>query len=341
MSSQPSDRVLNHPQDAVTRGHAGHASWTVGGLFRFDENLLTLLNFLLTFYPPRAVARVAGVPPCAWTLEMQRQLRPVVPQWRYEMVLRSFAKVRAGVVLVFDNPAPSAESLQDEYAHMLVQKLLLAEYNPTRRNAVCVASDELAACLRERYPRLPLICHPNRLIVGTEKRTPEFYETLEKRYNLIVLHPRDAVTPALFTRLNHTGRYMAVVNDPTPRNATTRRDMLRLLAELHRRPWDGTLQRTAERMSRMLQAPLGTPCCNLTRQEEQALYEAGVRSFVVQSSHFHNELTLYYDMFYHMLRTEPELSNKAALIVSAAMAHIRPVEDELPSGLGLFSMTDI
>lgn len=309
----------------------------VGGAFRFDSHLLTVCQFLSSFYPPRAVACVAGAPPCAWTLETQG-VRPMIPLERCRQVLASYAARKLGVVLTFDNPALPEECLEDEWAHALVRELLQAVHNPTGRNAVCVANDALAACLRARYPRLKVICHPNRLIVSTAKRTPEMYEALEKTYHHIILHPRDAVSPALFTQLRHHGRYSAVLNDPTPRNYPSRREWLHLLAERHRRPWDGGVQRALERMasSTGLQDPAHT--CNLTQNEEAALYAAGIRSYVVQASLHRNEITLFYDLFFHLLRTEPELSNKAALIVSAAMAHIREFEDEPSSGMHLFSL---
>lgn len=338
--TQPADQTPLLPPDATTAGHARGASWMVGGLFRYDAHLLTLVNFLATYYPARAVGRVAGVPPCAWTLEQRGRLRPIVELWRYEAVLRSFAEARVGVVAVFDNPSPEPSSFDDPYAHELVRRLLMPEFNPTQRNAVCVACDALAAHLRELYPRLTIICHPNRLIVGAEKRTPEFYETLEKKYNLIILHPRDAVQATVFGGLKHVGRYMAVLNDPTPRNTPTRRDRLRVLAELHRRPWDSSLHRSLVRMDQQSAGGVGSPTCNLTQDEEAALYAAGIRAFVIQSSLLRNELTLWYDMLYHMLRTTPELTNKAALIASAALAYIRPEEDDIPTGLSLFSIFD-
>lgn len=335
----PSSQPSHLPLDATTRGHMPSAAWMVGGAFRFDSHLLTICHFLNTYYPPRAVACVAGTPPCAWALEM-RGARAMLSLERYVSLLRFYAEYKVGVVLVFDNPALAADSLQDVYAHRLVSTLLESAHNPTNRNAVCVASDELAACLHERYPQLRIICHPNRLITAAVKRTPEYYEALEKKYHSIILHPRDAVSPALYTKLRHAGRYAAVVNDPTPRNYPLRRELLHLYAELHRRPWDGQLHQSLERMLRTTGLTDTSNTCNLTRNEEAALYEAGVRSFVVQASLLRNEITLFYDMMYHLLRTTPEHSNKAALIASAGMAHIRELEAEPPSGLNLFSLSD-
>ena len=339
MTPPPDQPRAQQPLDALICGHLHHAEWTLGGVFRFDHHLHTLSSFLATYYPPRAVQQVAGAPPCAWTLDPRGELGTPLSMPRYLGVLQSFSESGIGVVLVFDNPAPPAETLEDAYAHSLVRHLMEPQNNSTGRNAVCVANDALAAHLRAAYPKLPIICHPHRLIADTVKRTPQFYAGLEARYSRIILHPRDAVTPAVFTRLSHPERSMAVVNDPAPRNSPTRRDELHVLAELHRRPWDGALRRSLERM-RQLEVRTIENTCNLTRQEEAALYEAGIRSFVVQSRSFRNEITLLHDLFYHLLRTEPEHSNKAALITSAGMAHLRPMENGMPSGLEIFNTAD-
>lgn len=327
------------PLDATTHGHLPYASWMVGGAFRYDSHLLTMLEFLGTYYPPRAIAQVVGAPPCAWSLEMQGARRNM-PMGHYLELLAAYAGAKAGVVLEFDNPLPPADSLEDEMTHQMVKALCQAVYNPTGRNAVCVANDELASCLRARYPRLPIICHPNRLIVETSRRTPAFYEALERKYNRIILHPRDAVSPSIYQALKHRGRYSAVVNDPIPRNYPARRELLHLLAECRRRPWDSSLSRAWERMMQSPSMCTLENTSNLTRLEEAALYEAGIRSYVVQSTLFRNELSFWYSLLYHLLRTSPEHTNRAALITSAAMACIRPSESGLPTGLSLFSSAD-
>lgn len=337
MSNDETDAV--RPLDETTRGHMPQARWMVGGAFRYDRNLLVLLQFLKTYYPPRAVGRVAGVVQGAWSL-VHREVLPPVPEVYYRALLEAYARVQVGVVLVFDNPTLPADSLRDEGLHRMVQQLLLAEYNPTGANAVCVASDALAATLREKYPRLTLMCHPHRAIVEPGRRSPEFYEKLEELYHRVVLHPRDAVVPELFGKLQHVERYEAVVNDPLPRNYASRRELLGVMAALRLRPWDAALLRAQERLLSLAEAGKPAPACCLTQREEAALYEAGIRSFVVQSVAYRNELTLYYDLLSHLFRTQPELSNRAALIMGAAMAHIRESAVSLPSGLSFFSTVD-
>ena len=323
----------------LVENHLPEARWTLGGVFRFDTHILTMLAYMHMYFPPRQLARVAGTLPGAWSLDMYSP-RPMMSIQAVVERYQAYANEKVGIVLVFDNPVPPAESLKDEYAHHVVQLLFQKENNPTGQNAVCVASDTLAAIIRERCPHAKIMCHPNRSIVSTAKRTSAYYAQLEGLYDEIILHPRDAVTPSVFTQIKRNGVYGAVVNDPMPRNFPTRRELLNLLAEIRRRPYDYELRLHKERMLSRFDAFTWENTNNLTMDEEKRLYEHGIRSFIIQAYMFRNELTLLWDMFYHLLRTEPEFSNKAALVVSAALSYIRENPDRLASGTHLFSFPD-
>lgn len=333
--SKPTPQPLEH----LVSDHLPQAGWMVEGAFRFDQHLLTLLAFLSQFYPPRQITRALGAPPCAWSLDLYGRRMPMSLA-TCNHVLSTYAQAGVGIVLAFDNPLVPTEVLEDTFGHRLVQLVLSPQYNPTGRNAVCVANEELAAVLRERYPSLPLICHQNRLIMATAKRTPAMYDKLGESYREIILHPRDAVNPAFFTALKQPWKYIAVLNDPAPRNYAARRELLQLVAEQRRRPWDFDLAESMDRLATRTGLFATEATCNLTCEEESALYGAGVRSFLLQSFMFRNELTLFWDMFYHLFRTRPEYANEAALIASAGMAYIRESVDDLPTGLKLFNFAD-
>ena len=327
------------PPEHVIAGHLPGAGWLVEGAFRFDRHLIMMMAFLRQFFPPRHVARVVGAPPCAWTLDLYGRRRPLRPD-SCAQIMQVYGESDVGVVLCFDNPLVTGSDTEDAMGHRLVQLLMQPEQNPTGRNAVCVANEELAAVLRERYPSLPLICHQNRLIMATSKRTPAMYDKLGESYREIILHPRDAVNPAFFTALKQPWKYIAVLNDPAPRNYAARRELLQLVAEQRRRPWDFDLAESMDRLATRTGLFATEATCNLTCEEESALYGAGVRSFLLQSFMFRNELTLFWDMFYHLFRTRPEYANEAALIASAGMAYIRESVDDLPTGLKLFNFAD-
>lgn len=334
--SQQSPRELDH----VTRDHLPQAAWTVGGAFRFDQHLIMLMEFLNQHYPARKATRVAGAPPCVWSLDVYGRRAPMGMDFCAE-ALGAYAQLGLGVALMFDNPLLPEGAVDDVFGNRLVQMLFSKQYDPTGLNAVYVANDELAASIGKACPQARIFCHANRLSMAREKRTPEFYEKLEQRYRQIVLHPRDAVSPALFSRLKNPWKYSAVVNDPVPRNYAARRELLQLLSEHRRRPWDYSIVEAKESLASRTGLFSIENTGNLTCDEERALYDAGIRSFILQDFMFRNEITLWWDVFYHLLRTLPEYSNEAALIASAAMAHIRELADDIPSGMKLFKFGDL
>ena len=328
----------------LTRNYLPEATWTVGGAFRFDKSLLSISNFLKQMVTVRKVSNVAGSPPCSWTLDWFVQRRPVAFE-AYCAALESYAKLDIGVVLVFDNPNLNEADLNDPYCLGLVQEL----YNRdrVRKNAVCVASDTLAGCLRTAIPQLRIHCHPNRLVMEKGKRTPALYNKLAGLYDRVCLHPADAAKPSITNALENKAKFDIIINDSCLRTCPIRREHVSLLADMRRAPYDTELmRRRSDLISRVgCQKADSTTLaqkasCNLTRDEACALYEAGFRSFIIQAQQFRNEMTLLWDMFHCMLDYSPEISNKAALIATSAMAEFGKPSSALPSGLRQFSFTN-
>lgn len=328
----------------LTRDYLPQALWTVGGAFRFDSSLLTVNNFLSQMLAVRQFANVAGSPPCAWSLDWFVQRRPLAYD-AYCEALEAYAKQNVGVILVFDNPNLTEAELADSYGMGLVQEL----YNRDRmrKNAVCVASDALAARLRSEIPKLRVYCHVNRLVCEKGKRSAALYNKLAQQYDRVCLHPADAVRASIIQAIEQKDKFDIVINDPCLRTCPVRREHLGLLADMRRAPYNTELmRRRADLISRvacqkMNPAELAQKAtCNLTREEACGLYDAGFRSFIIQAQQFRNEMTLLWDIFHCMLDYSPEISNKAALIASSAMAEFGKASSALPSGLRQFSFTN-
>ncbi len=328
----------------LTRDYLPEANWTIGGAFRFDKSLLTINKYLTEMIALRRFNMVAGNPPCAWTLDWFVQRRPI-PYTEYTKLLESYAQQETGVVLVFDNPNLSAAELEDSYCLSLVQEL----YNRDRcrKNAVCVASDALAARLRGALPKLPIYCHVNRLVMEKGRRSAALYNNLSTQYDRVCLHPADAVKPAITQALEQKEKFDIVINDPCLRTCPVRKEHLTLLADMRRAPYDTELMRRRSDLISRVGCQKASPAellqkasCNLTRNEACALYEAGFRNFIIQAQQFRNEMTLIWDIFQCMLDHSPALSNKAALIASSGMAEFGKPREELSSGLRLFSFTN-
>ncbi len=319
------------------------ASWTLGGAFRYDRSLQTILGVLLQVGSLFPITHVAGVIPCSHSLDWFVQRRPVQLA-DYTNALEAYAQRNLGVVLVLDNPFVAEEQVEDSYISLMVQELY--KRDRVRKNAVCVASDMLAKYIRSICPKLPIFCHDNRLTAEPGKRTPALYNKLAEQYDRVRLHPTDASRPSIYTALEQPEKFEAVINDPCLRNCPVRRDHLRLLAQMRQQPYNTELMaQRSNLISRTAcqqinkEALQQKATCNLTRAESAALHAAGIRRFVIRGSQFLNELTLLWDILHCMQNDTPQFSNKSALIAVSAMAEFGKESFTLPSGLKQFSFS--
>ncbi len=340
----PSEQEILQKLSYLVENDMPEARWTVGGALRFDRSLYAIASFLDRNLGVRSIHSVAAAIPCLWSLDWFVQRRPVAAEV-YANALERYAHIAKGVVLVFDNPFVAEAELEDAYGLQLVQQLY--QRDRVRLNALCVASDKLAARLHALAPKLPIYCHPNRLVAEQGKRTAALYNKLAEQYDRVCLHPADAVKPALFAAINEPARFDVVVNDPCLRTCPARREHLRLLAQMRREPYVlDAMRRRSELLERVgchkidATALRQKASCNLTREEMRALYEAGFRSFVVQAQQFRNEMTLLWDIFQCLFAAPPELTNKVALIATSAMAEVRLQPRQPSSGLAAFSFTN-
>lgn len=329
--------------DFLIRDDMPESRWILEGAFRWDDSLCDLHRQLERMGAPRGITQFAGAPPCLWSLDWHQPRAPY-SLGRADALIRQYASLRRGLTLIFDRPRLSEADLEDPYGMRLVELLLQAD---PQRNAVCVAHDELARRLRSRFPNLHLICHVNRLVAETGKRGPELYERLGQLYHRTMLHPDDALRPALVQNLSRRQRLDVVVNDPCLRHCSVRRDHMNLLAARRARPCDMLLAEQVKRLcdragclASSAGAPLPVGECRfnfLTREDSRRLYDAGIRCFHVQAQPYRNELTLLWDFLHCLFDERPEYSHYRAAITTSVLSAIHRHRATLPSGLGHFS----
>lgn len=327
----------------LTADYCPKATWTVGGAFRYDEHLLPLITFFATNIGVRSIDNVAGAPPCPWTLDYFVQRRPF-PIGKFCDLLETYARNNVGVRLVFDNPFVDAADLDDPFCAMMIKEFYARDR--VRKNRIVAASDAVADKIHALCPRIPVDCHYNRLIAETAPRDAALYNNLLARYKRVCLHPADAANTELLAGITEPQRLDVVLNDPSLRANTRRREHLQLLADMRRRPYDTTLMARRAELVNAMEGNRFSPAalaqkaaCTLTRTEAQQLHDADVRSFIIQAQHFRNENTLLWDIFQCMFSYSPENINKHALIASSAMAEYGKPKGNLPSGLKQFAFS--
>ncbi len=328
----------------LTRDYMPDALWTVEGAFRFDRSLFHAARHLATTVAVRKINRVAGAPSCLWSLDWFTQHRPMAPGL-FAQLLDAYTRHDIAVTLVFDNPFIREDALNDAYGRHLVSELL-RHSTPTAQHAVSVACDKLATHLQALAPALPIHCHINHLLSlpPGEIRSAAFYNRLAERYRRICLHPADAVNPAIYSALDARAQVDIIVNDPCLRTCPARREHLQILADSRQAPYDAThLQRRTALLNHIgCLKTGGTPLqqkksSTLTKAECRALYEAGYRSFIIQSRQFRNEMPLLWDICQCMFALPPEQSHKQATLNTGLMLSLLPHTTALSSGLADFS----
>lgn len=321
----------------LTKDYLPEATWTVDGIFRFEKGIQTISQFLTNLIGIRGFSRMSGSIATLWSLDWFVQERPITHD-KYIRILKDCAANDKGITLVFDNPFVTSEELNDNYSLSLIHHL--CTHNENKRNAVCVANDKVAEKIHSHFPQIPIFCHPNRLVAEEGKRTAALYNKLASQYLRVTLHPADATRTNIIDGIEKPENFDIVINDPCLRICSLRREHMRLLAEMRRHPYDMDLMRQRANLIARAGCQSIDPgqlhqkaSCNLTRQETCTLYDKGFRHFIIQSHQFRNEITLLWDIFQCMFDYSPEISNKAALIASSAMAEFGKPEFKLPSGL--------
>ncbi len=327
----------------LSKDYMPDAVWTIEGIFRHDYSVYQLVHYLTHAIPLGRFSRLTGAVPCLWSLDWFEQRRPIdLPH--FAGLLNNHLKLNLGLTLIFDNPFIKEEDLDNHYALSLVTEL--CRNNPHKKNAVSVANDMLAEHLRSQYPDLELHCHVNKIGAEPETvtRSADYYNKLLTRYQRVCLHPDDAFNPNIYTAISDMARVDIIVNDTCLRGCPLRKKHLELLDDKRRHPYVADhrqrrleLQSSAGCLNAFSHAPHEKTGNTLTKKECRALYDAGYRSFIIQSHRFRNEMTLMWDIFQCMFAPTPAISNKLALLISSTLGNLRPAKNIPASGLKSFS----
>lgn len=321
----------------LTADYLPQAQRVIGGLFRYDMHVTLIRLFLQKEAAALIPQMVAGALPCAWSLALFGP-RPVIPLNYVQQIIGSYLKRQCPLLLTFDNPFVSEAELKDPYANAVLEHFCRVAANTP--SAICVASDALGEHIRKRYPWIKLWTHPNMAEAEPAAPGADWYNRLLRRYAMVSLHPEDAVNPAVLRLLNSPERIAVVMNDPRRRCNPKRRDIVQLQVASQRNPYNSALTQQLNRLRveheqcRIAHAAKEQlQSANLTHNEARALYKAGVRTFVVQSSRLRHETTFIGDIFWCFLSDNPELTNKNAVVQNFSIGAIGRFSPALKNGL--------
>lgn len=195
------------------------AVWDVSGAFVNDRELVSFFDFcrmLLGFEPFHIVH---GSPLCIWNSgRVLKRLMREAEEIRTAGL--AYEKRRIAVYLTFTNLLLQEKDLKDQIGNALLT--FHSEHNPTRRNAVILASDALYKHIRRNYPGLRLVSSILKVTDCGGRGKYDKYRELEEAYDEVMVHPDDVLNDALLEKLENKDKYILIVNEYCIRNCPIR-----------------------------------------------------------------------------------------------------------------------
>ena len=323
--------------DFLTQDFLPHAAWSVGGGLLHGYTMLQLCEGMAKEMKGiRSLRALHLNPACAWSLDWTVQRSMTTPT-AYMRLLGETDRLNQPLCLNFDNPYVPKAMLEDGFGLYLVDELL--RHNPTGLNSVAVADDRVAFVLRRQFPKLRLTAHMNRSVCEQGEPDADFINRLLQVYHEVQLYPgslrREGVLPAI----SAPERCTVVVNDLCRRGSrAAHAQVLLLLAQMRVRPYDFNYKVQLSDQIAALLAPPAAPGNTFSRDELQALYAQGVRSFHVQAEQYRNGLTPAWVLMNYLLTADPRFSHKTSLLIYKVLSYLNGEVPPLASGLTPFTL---
>lgn len=334
---------LDHISPYEFLAHEGLSSpqWHLGGAFVYDKVLNSFAKNLNSLIRGAIkIASVEGAPANRWSLDWFDQYT-LMPPMKVEQVMMDYAALNIPLTLCFDNPFLGEAICSDSVGNSLM--LLLQKHNPTKLNAVSVASVVLAKYIAKKFPNIRRIAHVNRTVSDKAQGNWEHYRTLAKEFDRVCIHLDDLSDPVLLGKeLLDRNRYELTVNDTCLTKCPLRYAHMKALDSIAREPLD--VNGLAFRHQLLIKAGCeevsypGKPSLQMTHQMLEAYSALGFRHFRVQAESLRNEMSLLYDAAYYMLTKNLDNMPKRQILLTSTLMKMTSESTKASSGFEDFHL---
>lgn len=258
----------------VFRSYIGSCDFNVGVMFAHDGYALMLAQACQNEGIKFPMDYVFGSVSCSF--QGGRAAPLVFDEGNVCEVFDRYAQLGVGCRLTFSNTELTEADLDDSQSNFLLNRLNMGD-----NNGVIVASDLLAAYIRDAYPKLQLISSLVKPTVENKlgQETPAYYNELFDRYDIVVVNSAFANDDAYLAQIEHPDRVEFIVNHRCRPNCPLSKDhyMTQTLAAraastgnfISQRRLEGKLvQINEECLRRRHEAPLVNSLISAKRIEE-------------------------------------------------------------------------
>lgn len=204
------------------------AVWDVSGAFVNDRELVAFHDFcnLLLGFSPFSI--VHGAPLCTWNSgRVLKHLLADAEEIRAAGL--EYEKRNIAMYYTFTNLLLNEEHLKDQLCNAMC--IFATNHNPTKRNAVILASDALYGHIRREYPQLRIVSSILQITNRGGKGKLDTYKRYADKYDEVMVHPDDALNCDMLEKLGDKERYILLINEYCIRNCPIRPFHYKTLSE--------------------------------------------------------------------------------------------------------------
>lgn len=289
------------------------AVWDVSGAFADDRELVSFFDYcqkVLGFEPFHIVH---GSPLCEWNSgRVMKHFACATEDVREAGA--AYAERGIAVYLTLTNLLLEAKHMKDPLGNAMCK--FFEHYNPTGRNAVIVANDQLHEHIRCEYPGLKLVSSILKITQEFGKGKLDVYHRLAESYDEVMVHPDDVLNPEFLAQLEQKDKYILLINEYCIRHCPIRHLHYRDLSQASLSFLSHDARPFEERQSENgCQDMLGMLTSErhgvlaLSVPEMQTLYDLGFRHFKIQGRGHTNAMPLLADLLRLALRQDEDDEN--------------------------------
>lgn len=186
------------------------AVWDVSGAFVNDRELIAFHDFCRLLLHVEPFNIVHGAPLCIWN--SGRVLKHLI---RDAEEIRAagleYEQRNIAMYYTFTNLHLKQEHVKDPLGNAMLT--FATKHNPTKRNAVIMASDALYQHVRSEFPELRTVSSILKITNGGGKGKLDVYKRLAEQYDEVMVHPDDVLNYDLLEQIEDKERHILLVNE--------------------------------------------------------------------------------------------------------------------------------
>lgn len=274
---------------SINKPYNGNPDWNIGGLFVHDDFWIPLLNGMKSSGIKIPIQYIYGTPH-ELAAGGGRNIRPRENKLGYTEpeILENYYVLGVGCRLAFSNHLLEPEDYKEKKLNNCLHYI-----NEYPNDGVILCDDNFNDYIADKYPNLQRICSVIRpaIDVGWGNETPEYYDKLCEKYDIVVVSCGFAKDIEKINKLKYKDKIEVLVNTRCTLNCKLAKDHYDIVAQGYLLNKGATERQKSE--LKIKERELGVKCSEIKKQdlfgganfcweEVQQLLDNGIHHFKLE-----------------------------------------------------------